>query len=60
MFEVARPALAAFDVPYLATIEHVDPREPSGFLPDGHYKEEIDARLGRLFLEVLRANTVRE
>lgn len=44
-----RPSRRPRDIP-LATAEHVDPRDSSGFLGDGHYRPEID----RMFAERLR------
>ncbi|MEM6742400.1 MAG: hypothetical protein AAF676_01525 [Pseudomonadota bacterium] len=50
LLALARPVLERHDIPYFATAEHVDPRDPSGFLGDGHYRPEID----RMFAERLR------
>lgn len=50
---LARPALAADDVPHLATAELFDPRDPSGFLGDGHYTDAVNTLFGGRFLEIL-------
>lgn len=47
------PALAADGVAYLATVEHVDPRQPGNFLPDGHYTKPANAVLARAFLSLI-------
>lgn len=46
---IAKPVLERDNILYLATAEHFDPRDPSGFLGDGHYKPRVD----RLFAEHL-------
>lgn len=40
-------------IPYLATVEHYDPRNLSGFEADGHYKEDIDRIFGWAFVNLL-------
>lgn len=47
------PLLAREGIPYLATAEHIDLRDPSAFVPDGHYRPDLDQRLGRVFLEMV-------
>lgn len=47
------PILEREGIPYLATAEHFDPRDPSGFAPDGHYVPEIDTRFARAFLRLI-------
>lgn len=34
------PVLRRAEIPYLATAEHVDPRDPAAFVGDGHYTRE--------------------
>lgn len=46
--------LVAESIPYLATAEHFDPQDISGFLGDGHYKRAVDAQFGAAFLELLQ------
>jgi hypothetical protein len=45
--------LDANDIPHLLTVETADPAAPSSFLPDGHFRPDVDAQLGRSFLELL-------
>ncbi|NBZ89657.1 hypothetical protein [Stagnihabitans tardus] len=47
------PALRAQGVTCFATSEIQDPRDPAAFLGDGHFRPEVDARLGAAFLELL-------
>lgn len=56
VLSVAQPILEEFDIPYFATVEHFDPRDSSGFLPDGHYQKDVDGQFGRALLETLRKN----
>ena len=53
LLEILKPVLEAQDIPYLATVEHFDPRDPSGFLGDGHYKPQIDQRFARAFVDLI-------
>lgn len=55
VLEIARPVLERDAIAYLATVEHADPRDPAGFLTDGHYAPEFDRRFGRAFLDVIAA-----
>ena len=50
---IVAPVLEEFYIPYFATAEQFDPNNISGFVADGHYKNEIDDLFGRKFLEVL-------
>lgn len=50
---IARPVLEQEDVAYLATVDHFDPKDPSGFVTDGHYTAEVDALFGAAFLTLL-------
>ncbi len=47
------PVLEREGVAYLATADHFDPSDVSGFVPDGHYKPEIDARFAAAFRRIL-------
>lgn len=53
VFEVVRSVIERDNIPYLATVEHFDPRDPSGFMGDGHYKTSIDQVFAKRFVEVL-------
>lgn len=55
LLAIAQPVLERGSIPYLATAEHFDPRDVSGFLADGHYQPEIDKRLGQAFLKIVAA-----
>ena len=46
---LVKPALDKSGVAYFATAEHFDPRQTSGFRPDGHYRPEVDQMFGRVF-----------
>lgn len=52
---VARPGLERANVAYLATAEHFDPTDISGFVSDGHYTSEVNARFGTVFLALVEA-----
>lgn len=41
------------EILYLATAMYFDPRDPSGFLPDGHYAPGVDRTFAEAFLEML-------
>ena len=45
LLEALGPTLVGQEIPYLATAEHVDPRDAAAFIPDGHYTPENDRRL---------------
>lgn len=55
LLDIAAPVLTRDDIPYLATAEHADPRDPALFVADGHYRPDVDARFGQVFLEMLDA-----
>jgi hypothetical protein len=55
---IARPVLEREDVAYLATVDHFDPKDPTGFVGDGHYTPQVDALFGTAFLELLPADLV--
>lgn len=46
---IAQPILDAENIPYLATVDVVDPKDPLNYAPDGHYSAEVD----RLFAQRL-------
>lgn len=50
---LVQPILEDDGIPYFATIEHFDPRDPAGFLPDGHYQPHVDKMFGTKMLDVL-------
>ncbi len=50
---VTTAILQEMGILYLATSEHVDPRDPSKFIPDGHYTPEVDQLFAEQFLELI-------
>lgn len=44
--------LAHENIPYFATAEHQDTRDPRAFLGDGHYTHEVNIRFGKAFLKL--------
>jgi hypothetical protein len=60
LLAIMKPTLERNDIPYLATAEHFDPRNLSGFKSDGHYRQAIDDRFGAAFLALIDRLTVRE
>lgn len=55
VLDIVRPVLRAQEVRYLATVEHFDPHDPSGFEADGHYNARTDALFAAAFLTQLDA-----
>ena len=53
LLALTRPALDRAAIPYFATAQHADPRDATVFLPDGHYRPEIDAAFGEAFRALL-------
>ena len=51
--QVLRPTLDGHGIAVLATVDHADPRDPSLFVGDGHYRPEIDRRFARALLDWL-------
>lgn len=47
------PSLRADGIGFLATTEHFNPRDASGFVADGHYRSDVDAIFAEAFLSVL-------
>jgi len=38
-------------VPFIATADHFDPRDTSGFISDGHYTNDVDLMFGQALLD---------
>ena len=53
LFAIAKPILHLENIPYLATVEHVDPQNHSGFLDDGHYQPQIDHIFANAFIDLI-------
>lgn len=54
LFRAVEPALRASDVPYLSSHQFIAPNDSSGYLPDGHFTDANDDRLGRALDELVR------
>jgi hypothetical protein len=50
---ILQPVLQKTDVAYLATADVVSPDNPAAFLPDRHFRPDIDERLASLVLSAL-------
>lgn len=57
LVSVLKETLQAHAIPYLATAELAEIRNPSNFAPDGHYTPEADRIFAEQFLEMLAAMT---
>lgn len=60
LMTVLQPTLEQHDIPYFATAEHFNPRDLAGFVPDGHYRPEIDREFGAAFVALVRKLAVQE
>lgn len=59
LLPIVLPVLERTDTPYLATAEHFDYTDRTGFVSDGHYKPEVDQMFGAAFLSVVDDATKR-
>lgn len=57
LLAIARPVLEREAIPYLATATLADPRDTNNFVPDGHYRPEVDAAFARAFRGLLPGGT---
>lgn len=53
LLAVTRPVLDEENIPYLATAEYFDPKDPSGFLRDGHYRPRVDRMFAERFIDLI-------
>lgn len=53
LYAIAEPVLSREAIPYLWTPDHADPMQADLFVPDGHYRPDIDRMLGEAFLGLL-------
>lgn len=53
LLAIAKPVLEHHGIPYLATAEHFDPRNMSGFLADGHYQPRVDRLFGEALVDLI-------
>ncbi len=56
MYQAIRPTLDAEKIPYLSSHTIVSPSDPRGYLPDGHFTDEVDDKLARALAEIIKAN----
>lgn len=54
LLDMLKPTLDAHSIPYMATVEHVDPSNPAHFRSDGHYAYVKDDIFAAAFLELIR------
>lgn len=54
VLKAVRPVLDAHEIPYLAIVEHWNPRDVSGFVGDGHYTHAVDAMFGAAFVDLIQ------
>jgi len=47
LFQALSPILHADNIPYLSSDAIVSPNDPRGYMPDSHFKPEIDDKLAR-------------
>lgn len=57
LLALTQDALRANDVPYLATAEHINPKDATNFIPDGHFLPEIDRIFAQEFIALVKALT---
>ncbi|MDF2231637.1 hypothetical protein P2H44_03635 [Albimonas sp. CAU 1670] len=53
LVDMVAPTLEETGVAVVASVEVADPRDPTAFVSDGHFRRRVDDRLGTLFLERL-------
>lgn len=53
LLAITRDTLEADNIPYFATAEHYDPRNPAGFLADGHYADSVNRTFATAFIDLL-------
>lgn len=54
LLDMLKPTLDAHNIPYMATVEHVDPTNPGHFRADGHYAYVKDNIFAEAFLELIK------
>lgn len=53
LYDAVKGSLAACDIPYLSSHTVVSPSDPRGYLPDSHFTDANDDRLGRALEKVI-------
>lgn len=56
LFQALRPALEADSVPYLSSHNFVSPDDPRGYLPDSHFTDEVDDKLARVLINLMKGS----
>lgn len=56
LLDITKSILIENDIPYIATAEYADVRDPSIFREEGHYKRYIDKIFGAAFLAAWHSN----
>ena len=57
LFQALRPALEKDNVPYLSSHQVVSPDDPRAYLPDSHFTDEVDDRLARALIAIIKSHT---
>lgn len=55
LFRAVEPALRANNVPYISSHQFVPPNDFNGYLPDGHFTDANDDRLGKALDDLVRS-----
>lgn len=55
LFRAVEPALRASDVPYLSSHQIISPNDFNAYLPDGHFTDANDDRLGKALDDLIRS-----
>jgi hypothetical protein len=55
LFRALSPVLEAEHIPYLSSHTVVSPTDPRGYLPDSHFTDEVDDKLARALVEVIKS-----
>jgi hypothetical protein len=56
LYQAVRSVLESNKIPYVSSHDFVSPRDPRGYLPDSHFKDEIDDRMARKLVQVIDAS----
>ena len=54
LFQALSPVLRADDIPYLSSHTIVSPDDLRGYLPDSHFTDEVDNKLARALVEIIK------
>jgi len=53
ILRILKPILTRLNIPYVASIEWQSPNDPKGFVPDGHFNDRVNHKLGLAFLKAM-------